>query len=37
LSMAKRLSIRPKGCSKCRWKPGCSPSCLRGVLKSLLR
>ena len=35
LSMAKRLSIRPSGCSKCRWKPGCTPSCLRGVLRSM--
>lgn len=24
------LKLRPKGCSKCRWKPGCTPSCWRG-------
>ena len=36
LSTAKRLRVRPKGCSKCRWTPGCAPSCLRGALKSLL-
>jgi hypothetical protein len=30
-SMQKRLLLRPNGCSKCRLKPGCTPSCLRGV------
>ena len=24
---AKWLKLRPKGCSKCRRKPGCTPSC----------
>jgi hypothetical protein len=26
-SMAQRLKLRPKGCTKCRGKPGCCPSC----------
>ncbi len=29
LSKAECLQIRPEGCSKCRWKPGCTPSCFR--------
>ena len=29
LTWAKRLALRPKGCSKCRWKPGCTPSCFK--------
>ena len=28
LSMSKRLELRPNGCSRCRWKRGCTPSCL---------
>jgi hypothetical protein len=34
LSMQKRLLLRPNGCSKCRRKPGCTPSCLRGVINA---
>jgi len=30
LSMKQRLKLRPNGCSKCRNRPGCTPSCLRG-------
>jgi hypothetical protein len=26
---ANALKIKPNGCSKCRWKPGCSNSCFR--------
>ena len=29
MTWAKRLALRPNGCSKCRWEAGCSPSCLR--------
>ena len=29
LSMAQRLAQRPNGCSKCRWKPACTPSCYK--------
>ena len=25
------LLIRPKGCSRCRWLPGCTPSCRKKV------
>jgi hypothetical protein len=37
LSMAKRLKLRPKGCSKCRFKQGCSwPSCFsKKIMASL--
>ena len=27
MSMAERLRLRPYGCSSCRHKPGCCPSC----------
>ncbi len=27
LSPEERILARPEGCSKCRRKPGCSPSC----------
>ena len=27
LPLAKRVLFRPDGCSKCRSKPGCCPSC----------
>ena len=27
LSQSARLRLRPNGCSKCRWKPGCCDSC----------
>ena len=27
LSKADRLKARPNGCSRCRWKPGCTPCC----------
>lgn len=29
-SNKKRLAERPHGCSKCRWVPGCCPSCWAG-------
>jgi hypothetical protein len=29
-NMKARLRERPQGCSKCRWKAGCTPSCFRG-------
>ena len=32
MSMHSRLLLRPNGCPKCRRKPGCTPSCLRGVI-----
>ena len=28
-SNAKRLQMRPSGCSRCRFKPGCTPSCFK--------
>jgi hypothetical protein len=27
LDMRRRLKLRPNGCGKCRYKPGCCPSC----------
>ena len=27
LSQSAGLRLRPNGCSKCRWKPGCCDSC----------
>ena len=27
LPLKKKLELRPSGCSKCRWSPGCRPSC----------
>ena len=27
LTPAMRLKLRPNGCGKCRYKPGCCPSC----------
>lgn len=27
LSQSQRLKLRPNGCSKCRWRPGCCNSC----------
>ena len=33
LSLAERLKLRPSGCSKCRRKPGCTPSCLKNYKK----
>ena len=27
MSRSKRLSVSPRGCGKCRWTPGCTPSC----------
>ena len=30
LSKARRLKLRPEGCGKCRYKPGCTPSCFKG-------
>ena len=27
MSNSQRLRLRPTGCGKCRWKPGCTPSC----------
>ena len=27
LSQSQRLRLRPNGCSKCRWRPGCCNSC----------
>ena len=29
LSLKRRVALRPNGCSKCRWKVGCYPSCFR--------
>ena len=29
LTWAKRLALRPGGCSKCKWKSGCAPSCFK--------
>jgi hypothetical protein len=31
LSHKRRLQLRPHGCSKCRRRPGCTPSCWRGI------
>ena len=25
--LSERITVRPKGCCKCRHKPGCCPSC----------
>ena len=27
LPLQKKIQLRPDGCSKCRWSPGCTPSC----------
>ena len=27
MSLVQRIKLRPNGCGKCRYKPGCSPSC----------
>ena len=27
MSIVQRIKLRPNGCGKCRYKPGCSPSC----------
>ena len=32
----RRRQMRPAGCSKCRGKPGCTPSCWRGWLSLVL-
>ena len=32
LTWAERLRRRPNGCSGCRWKPGCCPSCWKRQL-----
>ena len=28
-SVGERIKVRPNGCCKCRWKPGCCPSCFK--------
>ena len=32
MTIQRRLLLRPNGCSKCRYKPGCTPSCLSGLI-----
>ena len=28
-TLNQRLKLRPNGCGKCRYKPGCTPSCIK--------